>query len=304
LRVAFVDQDLSQRTGSRRFTYEVAGRLKKMGHEVRIFTTRMDRSRCFHEYLSLPVEVVSWRSHSAGRRQRKILGGSKKGLVPDTMDNLSYCFAQTYMILKISEKIADAGIQFALVHYHGEHWLLPFFYHLSEPKGAVYLNMVPPMSRPKSLAFQEKSLGRRIADEIFDLPPLGLLEKHSYAKIGLFITPSKFLLGQTQEQDLLGNKKTEIIPHGVDHSEFFPTGEEESFALCLGRIHPHKSLELAILAMEKTEPDKSLVIAGDIDEGNIWYKEKLMRLAGELGMSERFRIIPSPTENEIVSLMQ
>ena len=58
MKIAFVSPDLSPRTGSRRYICELTPRLQNLGHEVKIFTTKLDTQTCFEEYLSLPVEVV------------------------------------------------------------------------------------------------------------------------------------------------------------------------------------------------------------------------------------------------------
>ena len=58
LKIAFVDEDLSQRTGSRRFTCDVTRQLQRLGHEVEVFTTKLDARKCFQEYLAMPVHVV------------------------------------------------------------------------------------------------------------------------------------------------------------------------------------------------------------------------------------------------------
>jgi glycosyltransferase involved in cell wall biosynthesis len=77
-----------------------------------------------------------------------------------------------------------------------------------------------------------------------------------------------------------------------------------NFALYLGRIHPHKFLELAVVAMRKTPKSCPLIIAGDIEPEHMWYKSKLFELAQSVGISDRFEIITSPTDFEVVRLMQ
>ena len=103
---------------------------------------------------------------------------------------------------------------------------------------------------------------------------------------------------RTRALGIIGQRRTTVVPSGVNHSEFCPTGEEEPFALYLGRIDPEKSLELAVWAMEKTDHDNSLVIAGDLDARYPWYKEKLERLAEKVKISDRFKIIPSPSDSD------
>lgn len=307
LRIAFVDDDLSPRTGSRRFTYEVARKLGDFGHEVRIFTSRLDPQKCFGQYLSLPVEVISNGSSLGGESAHAVklaVQQSKRSSMLNLAKYYAYCLRQTDFALKTSEKMADVGCNAAMLHYHGEHWLMPIFYYLNGPKGGVYLNMVPPRPRPLALPFQESTLERRIVDKLFNLPPIRGWENASFNNVALFITPSEFQLQQAKLQGVIGQKRAAVVPLGVDHTEFQPTGEEEPFALYLGRIHPHKSLELAIMAMEHTRPDHSLIIAGDIDEQNMWYKDKLLDLAEKLKISDRVQLILRPSDFEGVRLMQ
>ena len=307
LRIAFIDYDLSSRTGSRRFTYEVARKLGDFGHEVKIFTSRLDPQKCFRQYLSLPVEFISKRSSSRGEStritKRLILAGVKNPMF-NLVKYWAYGLKQMDFAFKTSKKVADMGCDAAMLHYHGEHWLMPAFCHLNEPRGAVFLNMVPPRSRSLALPFQESTLERRIADTFISLPPVRGLENSSLRKVALFITPSKYQLRQARMQGVIGQKRAAVVPLGVDHAEFRPTGEEEPFALYIGRIHPHKSLELAVLAMKNTRQDHSLIIAGDIAEEDLWYKDKLLGLAEKLKITGRFELILYPSDVQVVRLMQ
>jgi glycosyltransferase involved in cell wall biosynthesis len=206
--------------------------------------------------------------------------------------------------MEMSRKIAEMECTIAMLQYHGEYWLLPYFYYLSRPTGAVFLNVVPPLPRSMALPFQELTLRRRIMERLIDLSHVGKWRESSLRNLALLMTPSKYLLEQAEQQGVVGLRRAEVVPLGVDHSEFYPTGEEEPFALYLGRIHPHKSIELAILAMRNTKPDTSLVIAGDFEEGHLWYKEKLIRLAEKARIPDRLRIIAFPSDREVVRLMQ
>jgi glycosyltransferase involved in cell wall biosynthesis len=295
MKIAIVDPDLSPRTGSRRFLIEVTPHLQNLGHEVKIFTTKLDRQTCFEEYLSLPVEIVGARSSGA---LRQAFTNHKRNLLFDTGRSFGAHLAQARYAMDVSKRIADMGCQVAFLQYHGEHWLLPWFYHLRETAGIVSLCVVPPIS-PQDLWLEAK-----IMNGLLNLPPVGVWEKLSFRKIAMFHTKSEFTLKKVNMLGIVGQRRTAIVPSGVNHSEFCPTGEEEPFALYLGRIDPEKSLELAIWAMEKTDHDNSLVIAGDLDARYPRYKEKLERLAEKVKISDRFKIIPSPSDSEGVRLMQ
>jgi glycosyltransferase involved in cell wall biosynthesis len=168
----------------------------------------------------------------------------------------------------------------------------------------VYLNVVPPMPRPFGLPFQELTLRNRIIGGLYDSLPFGSLERASLRKLSTFVTPSRFQLEQARRLGIIGRKKTAVIPLGVDHERFYPADKSEDFALYLGRIHPHKSLELAVMAMKKAPKSFSLIIAGDIESQYMWYKSKLVDLAEKMGISNRFEIILSPPDSEVVRLMQ
>lgn len=298
---------MSPRTGSRRFTCEVASQLQAMGHEVGIFTSRLDTQSCFRKCLSLPVDVASSRS-SSQEGSASVLTRAFRKCGKNAIINLAKCYGydmrETDFALKTSEKIVSMGYEAVLFQYHGEHWLFPVFYHLNEAKGAVYLNMVPPRPRQEALPFQESTLERRIVDRLVSLPFVRRFENASLRNVGLFITPSKYQLQQAMVQGVIGQKKAAVVPLGVDHSEFCPTAEEEPFALYVGRIHPHKSLELAMMSMKNMNSDYSLLVAGDVDQDNVQYVERLQSLAEELKISDRFELILHPSERRIVRLMQ
>jgi glycosyltransferase involved in cell wall biosynthesis len=305
MKIAFVDENLSLRTGSRRFTYEVAHHLQDMGHEVRILTTNIDKEKCFKEYLYLPIEVISGDNPSnGGSAQQSRHQNHTKNPLLEIINYYSYYLTQMRLAIDISERIADTKCEVALIHYHGEHWLLPYFYCLNGALGSVFLNMIPPMPRPLALPFQELTLRRRLVDNLLGLPPISRWKESSFKKLSLFLAPSRFLLEQAERLGVIGHRKAAVIPLGVNHSQFYPMGEEEPFALYLGRIHPHKSIELAVLSMKNTPRDYSLVIAGDIEEQHMWYKDKLLSLAEKVGISDRFKIILHPSDSEVVQLMQ
>ena len=304
MKIAFIDENLSPRTGSRRFNYEVVHHLQDLGHEAKILTTRIDKDKCFKEYLSLPIEVVSGNNSSHEGSAQPSLQGRTKNPLFEILNNLVYNLSQARLAIKISERIEDAKFDVALFQYHGEHWLLPYFCCLNEPVGSVFLNMIPPMPRPIALPFQELTMSRKIVDNFLGLPPIGRWKESSFDKLALFLTPSSFMLDQAKRTGVIERRKTAVVPLGVNHSQFFPTTEEEPYALYLGRIHPHKSLELAVLSMKDAPPDYSLVIAGDIEEQHSWYLDKLVSLAEKIGISDRFKVILHPSDSDVVRLMQ
>lgn len=308
LRIAFIDEDMSLRTGSRRFTCEVANQLLGMGHEVRIFTLGMDKKTCFSKCLSLPVDVTAaygspFQVGSSSGLRKALRNFGNKPMV-NIVKDLNYDLRATRFALNVSHKIVREKFDAAVFHYHGGHWLFPFFYHMKETKNAIYLNMVPPRPPPHALPFQEPSLERRVADGLFSMPLIRMFENESLRNVSQFITPSEYQRQQALMQGVVGKKEAVVVPLGVDHSEFYPAGEEEPFVLYLGRIHPHKSVELAIEAMKNSKPDFSFVIAGEVDSTTVGYMKKLLSLAESLNLADRIRVVLHPSEEQIRDLMQ
>jgi glycosyltransferase involved in cell wall biosynthesis len=206
--------------------------------------------------------------------------------------------------MNMSEKIEESDCDVVMVHYHGEHWLMPYFYCTRRPIGAVYLNVTAPLRGPRALPFQELPLDALIADKALRLAPVSRWEGTSLNEVRLFLAPSSNLLRDAEKQGMTGETRCEVVPLGVNHSEFFPTGEQAPFALYVGRIHPHKSLELAVMAMAGTYANKSLIIAGDVPDSYHWYVEKLVNLAEKMKLADRVKIIVCPSDLDVVRLMQ
>jgi len=295
LKIAFMEKDLSPRSGSRRFIYEVTNYLNAQGHEVRCFTLRLDEKTCFPEFLSLPVKVVpidAFRSFPS-RFLKHAIGR-----------DVDYLWLENQAILEIGRRVVEWDPDAAVFHYAGGVWLQPYFYYFKEPVGTVCLHVTPPITGPLALPFQDLTMRGKLRRVLYRFPPLKNWRAVSTGNLGLIIAHSRYLLTEALKQGVVGSRSSAMVPLAVNHSEFHPTGEEESFALYLGRIHPHKSLELAVMAMEKTAPDKSLIIAGDLEPEYLWYKRRLEHIAERIGVSDRFKIVVSPPNEEVVRLMQ
>lgn len=306
MKIAFVDEDLSPRTGSRRFSFEVARQLKAGGHEVEFFTVKLNKKLAFEAYQSLRVHAMSSGSSGSGSTLRRRLR-RRGNLFVNVAGDLRFWLSRADIVMDMSRKIAEQDFDVVMLHYHGEHWLSPYFYYLRKSSAVVFMNVARRVRRSWNLPFHEMQqlpLHREIVDKALLLPPVGSWEKVSRKKIRGIIAPSRFLLDQVKEQGLTGQASYFVVPLGVNHSEFRPKDEDEGFALYAGRIHPHKSLELAIMAMRGADSDRSLVIAGDLTQEFLWYKDKLVRLAEEMKVADRVKIIEAPSDSEVVRLMQ
>ncbi len=282
-------EDLSPRSGSRRFLFEATPRLNKLGHDVRIFTTKLDTKMCYPEILQLPVEVVAKRQSSVSHFFKRVINR-----------DLDYFWIHARAYMEISKRAAKWKPDILIFHYAGEPWLPQYFYYLDKPVGIVDLHVIPggvPSSRTQIL--------NKVDQKIRVLPPMGRWNALSLRKVRMFITHSHFVYDQAME--VLGNKiskMTEVVPLGVNHSEFYPTDEEEPFVLCLGRIDPQKTLELTIKAMKDIDPHYSLVIAGALEDRYAWYKHRLIEFAEKMNLRKRFKIVLAPNREEVVRLIQ
>ena len=294
MNIAMIQEDLSLRSGSRRFMCEVPKHLQELGHRVKIFSTMLDKKTCFPGFLPLPVEIVPIDEFRF--QPIRIINHTLRR-------DLDYLWSKTMAILEISRRVADWGADAAVFNYCGEHWLYPYFYCLKDCVGAVCLHVTPPVSGSLSLPFQNPTWRRIIVDNVLKFSTKSWRDV-SLKNLDLIITHSRYVLTQALKQGVVGLRRSRVVPLGVDHSTFYPTSEEDPYALYAGRIHPYKSLELAVLAMKNTPPDKSLILAGDLENGNVSYKKRLENIAERLGISDRFKIIVSPTNGELVRLIQ
>ena len=289
-----IQEDLSIRSGSRRFICEATPRLEGLGHRVKIFTSKMNKKTCFEEFLHLPVEVVPVESPYISRVLKPIM-------------DIDYYWPRWQMAMETSKRVADWRSDVVIFHYTGfEVWLPPYFYYLEKPVGAVCLHVPPwPTRRWDTWPWLPyASIETKIGRKIFALPPLSWWRAHSFEKLAMFISHSRFIQEFAMKIQSKIRPLTAIVPLGVDHSEYYPTGEEEPYALCISRFDPRKRLELALHAMKKTSSKHSLIIAGTLEERNIWYKNRLLDLADKLNISERFKFVEGATHSQIVRLTQ
>jgi glycosyltransferase involved in cell wall biosynthesis len=114
-------------------------------------------------------------------------------------------------------------------------------------------------------------------------------------------TTSAFHATTTEEQAdvqaLFPGARVGCVPNGVDvpdeaHLEAWRRGAEGEQVLFLGRLHPHKNLDLLIRAWKQVaerRPQASLVIAGPEDLGG--FEKDLRALVEGLGLDARVRFV-------------
>lgn len=302
MRISIIESDLSPRTGSRRFVYEVTHRLLAAGHQVKVFTNKLDSKTCFKQLLTLPIEVVTPRENYTCVPRKNIINKA-----------IQYYLGQARLALETGKRAASFSPDVVLLHYTGERWLQPYFYHVRNSIGAVILNVLPPPAvadEPPTYqlyyyTMPRMSCWRYLMGQVpYNLPPISNWEKISLKKLKLIIAHSRYVAEKIGSHKIGNSKQIQVVPLGVDHSRFYPTWEEEPFLLSLGRIHPSKNLELAIYALRNVKSPEHLVIAGDVDQRFSWYKDKLERIANEIGVSNRVKIWTSPSQEDVVHLMQ
>lgn len=284
-----IEEDLSVRSGSRRLICESTKRLLKSGHDVRIFTGKMNTKTCFEDLLHLPVEVVPQEKPRINILLKQILNRE-----------IGYYWLHNKMVMETGKRVAKWRPDAVLFHYTGELWLPPYFYYLEKPVGIVFLHTFPRCVTP----FPASTLRDKIDGKIVSLPPLGRWRSFSLKKLAMIVSHSDYVRREAVKIPNDRPVSHKLIPLGVDHTEFHPTGEEEPFVLCVARLDPKKNLELAVHAMEDSRSDFSLVIAGDVENRFTWYRDKLQNLAKKSKILERFKIIQAPTHSQVIRLIQ
>lgn len=273
MRIAFIIRKISGTTGGRRALYEVSSRLLKLGHEVRIFTNKLDEKDSFKELLALPIEVVPCRESVIGHL--------------------------TALMLSLEAvKTGKAAAQWRpdVVVVEGlPSWFPPYFYGIDDSAGAVFLHVPPERSWfPPATNLLRK---------IYNLP-LKRWEKVSLRKLKVFIANSHYTARSFQELDLMNSIPVEVAYLGVDHSRIYPTWEDEGFVLCLSRIDPRKNLELAIQAMTHVKADAPLMMVGTMEQAYSEYREKLSYLVQELNLVGRVKLQIVSGDVDVIPLIQ
>ncbi len=116
---------------------------------------------------------------------------------------------------------------------------------------------------------------------------------------GLLLANSRFTAGLLEKYGGL-HARVLYPPVDVDRFSSCPLWPRENFALCVGRISPTKELENCIYAVAHSQVKPELVLAGFLDEGMEWYRERLERLAEDRGV--KLRILTNVPRNELVNL--
>jgi glycosyltransferase involved in cell wall biosynthesis len=101
-----------------------------------------------------------------------------------------------------------------------------------------------------------------------------------------------------------------VVPHGAGRPPATPPADAGALrerlriapaariALCVAAVRPHKNQELLVRALPALAPDVVVVLAGKREP----YAEGLERLAGELGVAERLRLIGYVDDAELEAL--
>ena len=99
-----------------------------------------------------------------------------------------------------------------------------------------------------------------------------------------------------------------IVYAGVEHDLFLPPAPEESTRgegptrlLCVGRLKPHKGLELLIKACAQIQKGRKFTLT-IIGQGTEYYTQFLKSLTVELGLEEIVEWIPSVKRSDLIAV--
>jgi glycosyltransferase involved in cell wall biosynthesis len=84
---------------------------------------------------------------------------------------------------------------------------------------------------------------------------------------------------------------TKVVHHGVDHTVFKPTFEDEEYLLTITRIYPNKNPMLAVKAVKETK--HRLLIDGNMERGVESYEKYCQELLSTKGENVRMTLDPS-----------
>jgi glycosyltransferase involved in cell wall biosynthesis len=161
-----------------------------------------------------------------------------------------------------------------------------------------YMELGKRLGTPKSegnlyrrLLASPKSLYRRLA---VDSDPTS----QSPGKCTTAICVSEFVARELSKY--WPNVRKVVVYNGVDHSRFFPTWEDQGYALCVSRLVPHKNLEFLVRAFRSSE--YPLVVHGKMEPGAQRAKEFLNRLESMKG--PQTTILIHESEERMIDLLQ
>ena len=274
-RVAFVHPDLGL-GGAERLVLDAAVAAKEAGHEVRLFVSSLDPSRCFPEAVDGSLDV---RVH--GSRIPREIGGRLR----------APCAVLRTAVAAVAARRWDPDLFFCDAVAH----VLPL---LRGARGPVLFYG----HFPDLLLAPRGGMGRGLYRG-----PIDALERAGTALADRLLVNSRFT-ADTFARELRGlRREPEVLHPGVDLPEAAAAIEDDGgdiVLLSINRFDPAKGLGLAVRAFvalgRRVEPATfartRLVLAGGLDRRlpeQVREFEALGALARELGVGERVELLPS-----------
>lgn len=253
--------------GPTRNVYGLAKELIKRGHSVTVYTTDALNSK----------ERI--------KRKEEVVDGIKIRRFKNLSNTLAYnhnIFFEPSMLLEARKEVSS----FNIIHMHAYRTIQNIIvHHYAKKRGVPYVLQ----ARGSVLPIFQKQWLKKIFDATWGYRIL----KDAAQVIALTKTEAEQYKSRGVNED-----KIEIIPNGIDPSEFdnlpkkgefrrkYGLGDDQKIILYLGRIHKIKGLDLlakAFTELPKEIDNVKLVIAGP-DDG---YLSALRRLIKELHIEEK-----------------
>jgi glycosyltransferase involved in cell wall biosynthesis len=261
--------------GLERAVQSLAEELAKMGHEVRVITSRLGAGNRPKEEVINKVYVRRVKALRPRFSDLTIPVDLPKRILKDA--DIIICWSQnsyfTYKICKYAKEIGKKLV----VYFIGVDYLEHHYDALIRVLGRLYQKL--------------------ITRKMVNLADVALVTNNYERK----------LLKERYSVDSI------VLPHGIDDAYLKlhnmadnfrkKYGIEGNIVAFIGRIHPTKGLDLLIKAFTGVAmkmPNTVLVIAGSRDEK---YLEKCVRLAERLGVKERVKYVGRISEEDKIALI-
>ncbi|OCB33009.1 glycosyl transferase [Mycobacterium malmoense] len=260
---------------------ELSSALARRGHDVVVYTRRDDAR--------LPECVET----DHGYRVVHVPAGPARALPKDELLQYMYAFAR----FLDARWVADAPDV-----AHGHFWM----------SGVATLRAARPHRIPSVQTFHALGLIKRLHQGLDDTSPdcrVGVEARIARDADWVAATSTD----EVFELVRMGRarSRTSVVPCGVDVEAFSPDGPaaprgERPRIVSVGRLVPRKGFETLICALPRI-PDAELVIVGgpaQADFADDPEAQQLQRLAAELGVADRVRLLGAVTRGEMPALLR
>ncbi|OCB41493.1 glycosyl transferase [Mycobacterium malmoense] len=260
---------------------ELSSALARRGHDVVVYTRRDD---------ARPPECVET---DHGYRVVHVPAGPARALPKDELLQYMYAFAR-FLDARWVADVPDVA--------HGHFWM----------SGVATLRAARAHRIPSVQTFHALGLIKRLHQGLDDTSPdcrVGVEARIARDADWVAATSTD----EVFELVRMGRarSRTSVVPCGVDVEAFSPDGPaaprgERPRIVSVGRLVPRKGFETLICALPRI-PDAELVIVGgpaQADFADDPEAQQLQRLAAELGVADRVRLLGAVTRGEMPALLR